>query len=229
MKRLCSREMILRPRKHYFSEKKSHCSACPYPSPFSCMEEYSLTGMKISPARRLYFAVYASADLTSFDIIWIPARADMGQGEPNKRAGLVPKTLKNPSLVIFIPYYSEFYTLHNWIPPALYWRQDMIQALWFMKPYALVIFTEARANHIYRKVITYTGLLTCHALTHNCFSLQTKKHKYTKHRRHTLFLLITLAHASLLLDEVFSNVSALSASDRLTFNLCNESFPMFFS
>lgn len=176
MKSLCSREMILRLRKHYFSEKKSHCSACPYPSPFSCMEEYSLTGMKISPARRLYFAVYASADLTSFDIIWIPARADMGQGEPNKLAGLVPKTLKNPSLVIFIPYYSEFYTLHNWIPPALYWRQDMIQALWFMKPYALVIFTEARANHIYRKVITYTGLLTCHALTHNCFSLQTKKY-----------------------------------------------------
>lgn len=122
----------------------------------------------------------------------------MGREQPNTLSGLVPKTLKNPCLAISVSYYSDFYSLYKWIPLTLCWREETLEALCFMNLYVLIILAATRANHIYRKVITYTGPLPClHAqplcqYTHKDTSSWSATHTYS------LIITHTLTHTSIL-------------------------------
>lgn len=95
-----------------------------------------------------YFSVHVSADLTSFDFIWIHASGEVRGKQPNRHAGLGPKTLKNPFLAFF---YSDSYTLYNLIPLPSCLKREVLEPLCFMNPYVLVIVAATTANARLRK------------------------------------------------------------------------------
>lgn len=86
-------------------------------------------------------------------------------------------------------------------------------ALFFMNPFTLVVLAVTRVNHIYTKVITYTGPPSCH-----------QKHKHTE-------IVHTYKYTPLSFSvglQVNLNVSAFSRSDWLTLKSCNKFNALFF-